>query len=143
MRRTQNRGERGGLPKECFEGGNVMPKDEQAVLVILKSELEFIERGGYAVPGRQEAGSTMFADSLTCLNYGYPYRTQPCGECPLMEFVPDEKRSSAMPCHQIPLDSSGQTVEALEVRENQTGMQEAVKTWLRQMIHHMESRLPS
>jgi len=122
-----------------------MPKDEQNMLAILKSELEFIEKGGYGLPGKPDAtaDSTIFADSLTCLNYGYPYRTHPCGECPLMEFVPDEKRSSAMPCHQIPLDSSGQTVEAMEEAENQARMQEAVKTWLRQTIQRMESRQPS
>ncbi len=122
-----------------------MPRDQQEILEILKSELEFIEKGGYGVRDKQEAGptSTMFADSSTCLNYGYPYRTHPCGECPLIEFVPDEKRVSAMPCHQIPLDSSGQTVEAFEEMENQNKMQEAVKTWLRQTIDRIESQRPA
>ena len=132
----------GDCRQECFERGSHMPKDAQEMLAILKSELEFIEKGGYAVPDKQAPGaaSTMFADSLTCLNYGYPYRTHPCAECPLIEFVPDEKRSTAMPCHQIPLDSSGQTVEVMEEGENQSGMREAVKTWLRQTIQRMESR---
>ena len=120
----------------------MMAKEYQDILGILKSELEFIERGGYGVPDRREAtpASTIFADSLTCLNYGYPYRTHPCGECPLMEFVPDGKRLSAMPCHHIPLDQSGQTVEAMEEAENQAAMQEAVKTWLRKTINRLESQ---
>ena len=119
-----------------------MPKDQQEILEILKSELEFIEKGGYGVPGKQPAGavSTMFADSVTCLNYGYPYRVHPCGECPLMEFVPEDRRVSPMPCHHIPLDSSGQTVEALEEAQNPAGMQEAVKTWLRETISRIESQ---
>ena len=119
-----------------------MPKDQQNILEILKSELEFIEKGGYGAPAKQqaEAVSTMFADSLTCLNYGYPYRVHPCGECPLMEFVPEDSRVSAMPCHHIPLDSSGQTVEALEEAQNPAGMQEAVKTWLRETISRIESQ---
>jgi hypothetical protein len=119
-----------------------MPKDQQNILEILKSELEFLEKGGYGAPAKQQAESvsTMFADSLTCLNYGYPYRVHPCGECPLMEFVPEDRRVSAMPCHHIPLDSSGQTVEALEEAQNPTGMQEAVKTWLRETISRIESQ---
>jgi hypothetical protein len=119
-----------------------MPNEEQDILAILKSELEFIENGGYVIPGKphRAEASTMFADSLTCLNYGYPYRTHPCGECPLMEFVPEENRLSAMPCHHIPLDSSGRTVERMEEAKSQTGMQEAVKTWLRETISRMESQ---
>ena len=122
-----------------------MPKDQQEILEILKSELEFIEKGGYGAPDKQEPGAaaTMFADSLTCLNYGYPYRIHPCGECPLIEFVPEDSRVSAMPCHHIPLDSSGQTVERMEEKGSQTRMQEAVKTWLRQTISQIESQRPA
>jgi hypothetical protein len=59
-----------------------------------------------------------------------------------MEFVPEDSRVSAMPCHHIPLDPSGQTVEALEEAQNQSGMQEAVKTWLRQTISRIETQRP-
>lgn len=119
-----------------------MTEKGQNTLSILKTELEFIEKGGYGGPDKRSepASSTIFADSLTCLNYGYPYRTHPCGECPLMEFVPDEKRVSAMPCHHIPLDKSGRTVEGMEEEQNAAGMREAVKVWLREMISRLESR---
>jgi hypothetical protein len=119
-----------------------MLEDQQNILAVLKSELEFIEKGGYEVPGKPSAPptSTIFADSLTCLNYGYPYRTHPCGECPLMEFVPEENRMLAMPCHHIPLDPSGETVEELEKGQNQAKTQEAVKAWLRQTISRLESQ---
>lgn len=122
-----------------------MPMDRLDILEILKSELEYIEKNGYGTAGERkvETLSTMFADSPTCLNYGYPYRTHPCGECPLMEFVPEDDRVSAMPCHHIPLDSSGTTVETMEERENPAGMQEAVKTWLQQTIRQMESQSPA
>ena len=118
--------------------------NEQDILEILKSELEFIEKGGYGATGKQDvpatATTTMFADSSTCLNYGYPYRVQPCGECPLMEFVPEEDRVSAMPCHHIPLDSSGRTVEEMEQVGNRGVLQEAVKVWLQQTISRIESQ---
>lgn len=119
-----------------------MARDLQNILDILNSELEFIEKGGYRFSPRQDEGtlSTIFADSPTCLNYGYPYRLQPCGECPLMEFVPEDGRVSLMPCHRIPLNSSGQTIESMEETGKPTQMQEAVKTWLRETIRSIESQ---
>ncbi|HZT69626.1 MAG TPA: hypothetical protein VFC10_07745 [Terriglobia bacterium] len=121
------------------------PADRQSILAVLKSELEFIEKGGYKTPSAAgpAPAPTIFADSLTCLNYGYPYRTHPCTECPLMEFVPESARTAAMPCHHIPLDPAGRTVEAMEGMENTSGMQEAVKNWLRQTISRIESQLPA
>ncbi len=118
-----------------------MPEEPQNVLQILKSELEFIEYGGYGFPNRWEG--TMFADSPTCLNYGYPYRVEPCPHCPLMQFVPENKHASAMPCHYIPLDSSGRTVEDLEASGQRGDLEAAVKAWLTQTIHRLESRLAS
>lgn len=119
-----------------------MPKSQKEILDILRSELKFIEKGGYRVRDKQDerAASTMFADSLTCLNYGYPYRVHPCGECPLMEFVPEENRVSPMPCHHIPLDSSGRTVEAMEEKDTATEMHEAVMRWLRETVSRLESK---
>lgn len=122
-----------------------MPKGQQDILEILKSELEYINKNGYvSLKDREaEAASTMFADSPTCLNYGYPYRIHPCGECPLMDFVPEDDRASAMPCHHIALDSSGMTVEAMEERGNPASIQEAVKSWLQKTISSMESQQPA
>ncbi len=118
-----------------------MPQEEQDILAILKRELEFIEKGGYGAPASDPASatSTIFADSLTCLNYGYPYRIHPCAECPLIDFVPAEKKLSAMPCHEIPLDAAGKTLEWFAHEEDQQEMQEVVKGWLRQVIQRMES----
>jgi len=122
-----------------FLQGGAMPQDERDILAILKRELEYIETGGYGARDPASATSTMFADSLTCLNYGYPYRTHPCAECPLIDFVPPEKQSAAMPCHQIPLDATGRTVELFEEGEERQEMQEVVKGWLRQAIQRLES----
>jgi hypothetical protein len=117
-----------------------MPNDELDILAILKRELEYIEQGGYGAPVEDPtcATSTMFADSLTCLNYGYPYRVHPCGECPLIDFVPPEKRTSGMPCHEIPLDAEGKTIEHFAQKEDQREMQAVVKGWLRQAIQRLE-----
>ncbi|HTG61711.1 MAG TPA: hypothetical protein VMG63_20160 [Terriglobia bacterium] len=116
-----------------------MPKDDRDVLEILKFELDFLEQGGYGRSVRTPWKATSaFQDSLTCINFGDPYRSHPCNDCLLMQFVPEERRSETVPCHHIALDESGQTVDTLEAQENQEGLEERVKNWLRVTIKRIE-----
>jgi len=116
-----------------------MPKDDRDVLEILKFELDFLEQGGYGRSVRTPWKATSaFQDSLTCINFGDPYRSHPCNDCLLMQFVPEERRSETVPCHHIALDESGQTVDKLEAQENQEGLEERVKNWLRVTIKRIE-----
>ena len=116
-----------------------MPKDNRDLLEALKAELDHIEKGGYGRPVRTPWKPTsVFQDSLTCLNYGYPYRAHPCAECMLHDFVPVADRAAPVPCHHIPLDADGTTIEALETEDNQSGLEERVKTWLRAKIKEIE-----
>ena len=102
-----------------------MPKDDRDVLEILKFELDFLEQGGYGRSVRTPWKATSaFQDSLTCINFGDPYRSHPCNDCLLMQFVPEERRSETVPCHHIALDESGRTVDTLEAQENQEGLEE-------------------
>jgi len=66
-------------------------------------------------------------DSLTCINYGYPYRAHPGSECPLLDFVSPDHQSTPIPCHHIPLNSDGKTIEDLEGEGNQPDMEETLK----------------
>ena len=117
-----------------------MSTDERDPLEMLKAELDFIEKGGYGRSVRTPWRPTsVFQDSLSCLNYGYPYRAHPCGECALNDFVPEGARAEAAPCHHIPLDAEGQTVEGLESEENQQLLEEKVKAWLRARIREIEA----
>jgi len=117
-----------------------MPKDDRDLLELFKEELDFLEKGGYGRSVRTPWKPTSaFQDSLTCINYGYPYHAHPCDECHLIDFVPSEKRAETIPCHHIPLDPSGTTtVETLEMEENQQKLESAVKDWLRARIKQME-----
>ena len=116
-----------------------MPKDDRDLLELFKEELDFLEKGGYGRSVRTPWQPTSaFQDSLTCINYGYPYRAHPCDECHLIDFVPTEKRTETIPCHHIPLDRKGETVETLESEENQQKLENAVKDWLRARIKQME-----
>ena len=115
-------------------------RDDRDILELLKSELSFIEEGGYGRSVRTPwLPKSVFQDSLSCLNYGYPYRAHPCTECQLLDFVGPEDRSQSVPCHFIPLNEVGNTIEELEMEGNESKMQRAVKNWLRGKISQIEA----
>ena len=117
-----------------------MSADERDTLEVLRAELDFIEAGGYGRRTRTPWQPTaVFQDSLSCVNYGYPYRAHPCKECLLDDFVPEGKRAEPLPCHHIPLNEKGETVSDLELRDNQSLMEETVKHWLRERIRELEA----
>jgi hypothetical protein len=95
-----------------------MVKDDRDILELLKDELAFIEQGGYGRSVRTPwSPKSAFQDSLTCINYEYPYRAHPCNECHLIDFVSPEHQSATIPCHYIPLNAAGETIEDLECEE--------------------------
>jgi hypothetical protein len=116
-----------------------MPKDERDILELLKDELVFIEKGGYGRSVRTpwQAKST-FQDSLSCINYGYSYRAHPCNECHLFEFVSPENRTQSVPCHFIPLNTDGDTIEDLEIQDHQAKLEREVSDWLHAEIKEIE-----
>ena len=117
-----------------------MAKDERDMLELLKSELEFIEQGGYGRSVRTPWKETSpFRDSLTCVNYALPEKAHPCSECHLIDFVPPDQRSGDLPCHAIPLNAAGETVESLELENNQAKLEEALKEWMRAKIDEIEA----
>jgi hypothetical protein len=115
-----------------------MSKDEHDMLDLLRTELDFIEKGGYGrdvrTPWQLKAA---FRDSLSCVNYALLEKAHPCDECHLIDFVPDEKRAERVPCHFIPLTEAGDTIETLE--GNQSVMEEVLKHWLRKKIAELEA----
>jgi hypothetical protein len=117
-----------------------MAKDKRDLLELLKTELDFIEKGGYGrsvrTPWRERSP---FRDSLTCVNYALPEKSHPCAECHLIDFVPVEKRDELVPCHFIPLTPAGDTVEDLEVSGNQGKLESALKDWMRRKILDLEA----
>lgn len=121
-----------------------MTQDDRDILAILKQELDFIEKGGYGRSVRTPwLGKSVFQDSMSCLNYGYPYRAHPCTECHLIDFVGLEDRSQPVPCHSIPLNETGDTIEKLELEGDESGMANAVKRWLEAKIRQIEAERAS
>jgi hypothetical protein len=116
--------------------------DKREVLEKLKTELGSLEYG------RNRRSVTMpwesvsfFQDSVTCLNYGLEGRPHACGECMLMPYVPDRSKAETNPCHHIPLDTKGNTIDSLDRGYNRSSVEEAVANWLRSKIADLEREL--
>jgi len=118
-----------------------MSEDKRDILEVLKSELEFLEQGGYGRSVRTPWKPTsIFQDSLSCINFNNPGQPHPCSECLLNDFVPGSAQAEKIPCHHIPLNEEGETVQALEVRKTQAHVEEAVKQWLSATIRRIEQQ---
>jgi hypothetical protein len=113
--------------------------DDRDLLDVLKFELDFVDQGGYGRSVRTPWKKTStFQGSLSCINFGDPKRTYPCNDCQLMQFVPLEARSEDVPCHHIPLDETGRTVDTIEQKGSQEEIEESVKNWLRTTVQRLE-----
>lgn len=115
-----------------------MTKDGRDILEVLQCELDFIEKKGYSRSRRTPwLSKSIFQDSATCLNYGYPYRARPCNDCHLLDFVPTEDFSAMVPCHYITLNKAGETIEELEFQGDEERALELVRKWLRTQINRI------
>jgi len=111
--------------------------DKRNLSEVLRSELEFLNSGGYRKPSWRP--QFIFEDSPTCPNYHCSQRQEPCSECILMQFVPPEKREERVPCRHIPLNERGDTIESLYRSGTQDELESALRTWLRREIENLEN----
>jgi len=112
---------------------------QQEVLDALKFELTFLERGGYEPSVREPRKElSIFQDSPSCPNYAATKKTHACAECFLIDFVPREKQGEAVPCHHIPLNDRGDTVDSIAGSGDDFEVQRAMRGWLRATIGAIE-----
>jgi hypothetical protein len=113
--------------------------EKREILEKLRAELGALEYGrtrrSVHMPWEE---ISFFQDSVTCLNHGQEGRPEPCSKCMLMAFVPESSRDETIPCHHIPLDAQGNTIENLDRGYNRNSVEEAVISWLRDKIAQLE-----
>lgn len=115
-----------------------MPQSE--LLKALKEQLIFFERGGYGYTYRSAWRPTLvIRDSPLCLNATFA-QARPCRECILFPMVPAEKRNLLLPCHYIPLNSSGDTIAKLYADGSQKELDRTFHQWLRATIQQLEEK---
>ncbi|MBA3914794.1 MAG: hypothetical protein H0X25_13300 [Acidobacteriales bacterium] len=116
-----------------------MSGDTRNVLDVLKFELNFLEQGGY---GRSVHSpwkpTSVFQDSPSCINFNSSEERHPCGECLLSQWVPANSQNDPVPCHHIPLNAEGETIDSLERQASQVELEDKLKDWLRQAIARLE-----
>jgi hypothetical protein len=112
---------------------------QQDVLDALKFEVTFLERGGYERSVREPRKElSIFQDSPACPNYAAQTRTYSCAPCFLIDFVSPEKRGEGAPCHHIPLNEHGETVDSLARSGDDVEVPRAMHGWLRKTIGAIE-----
>ena len=114
-----------------------MASKKRDLLEVLRLELEFLKGGGYRKWSSWRP-QIFFEDSPTCLNYGDPERKRPCSDCVLMSLVPAEFREGKPPCHHIPVNGQGDTIESLHQWSTSDEMETAVSEWLMNTIQKLE-----
>lgn len=113
--------------------------DTRELLSVLKSELAFLENGGYwSAHSPSWRAPSIFVDSPTCLRYKVPPDADPCSICVLAQLVPPDQASKDMPCWHIPLNKQGETLDSLYRSRTQEEVETAVANWLRAKIRELE-----
>lgn len=115
-----------------------VPKSRREIVNLLKQELAFLERGGYAgaIPWRPVS---MFLDSPSCPNRLDVERTTPCAQCWLFQFVPERFHQEMNACHFISLNREGESVHSMSRQYTPAEVEAALKTWLEAEIRHLEA----
>lgn len=107
----------------------------------LTLERDILRDGGYGrsagVPWKP---TTLFRDSVTCLNFGLAVKKRSCKECLLWEWVPEGHRHEDIPCHFVPLNESGETIASLEAQGERQRAEHVLLGWLERTIHQLEER---
>lgn len=103
----------------------------------LKIELLFLKLRGYGP--RCAVPEHFFEDSPSCLRHNCGGA---CSDCPLIEFVPPDRRSEEPACRGIPLDNNGMTLDVLYMCGDSRETEDAVENWLEKRIEQLEKERP-
>jgi hypothetical protein len=115
-------------------------KDRQKLVQILRSELSFLDQGGYRLrPRFPWRPNFVFEDSPTCINFAGCGPRHPCTQCPLIQFVPQDRRDDHTPCRHINLTERGETVKSFYEWGTEDELETALRGWLGRTIHQLES----
>lgn len=119
-----------------------MTQDDFKLLNALRSELQFLETGGYKhsslTPWR---APFIFEGSPICVNHGSAGHARPCSECLLLKFVPEDRKREASPCQFVPLTEAGESIHLFYRYGTEFQMEEALGNWLRKQISKIEGEI--
>jgi hypothetical protein len=114
--------------------------DPKHLVQILRAELAFLGQGGYRRgPRHPWRPNFVFEDSPTCINFPPEEgKRRSCTECPLIDFVPADRRESHFPCRHIQLTDQGESVNTFYESGTEEELEAALGRWLQQTIRELE-----
>src|SRR4051812_15492363 len=117
-----------------------MRSDERDILQVLKTELDFLRRGGYRRVARAPWRAPLyFEDSPSCPRLRqFSHESHPCQDCVLFRFVPPDAQDENVPCQHIPLTSDSQTLHMLYHWGTPAETRAALEQWLTRIIERIE-----
>jgi hypothetical protein len=119
-----------------------MGTDIKEIIEQLKLERDILKDGGYGRSVRTPwKPTTLFRDSVTCLNFGETVKKHPCNECLLWEWVPEGDHDHDIPCHFIPLNDQGDTIASLEEANDREKAEAALLDWVERTISALEEKV--
>ena len=120
-----------------------MPVDNRDLVQVLKTELTYLSEAGYGQPQKASSRAPLaFEDTPSCLNYDSQANPAPCGECVLIDLVPQESRAERVPCRHIPITSGGETLMDLYRHSSPAELEKSLEQWLRGTIADLEAAAP-
>jgi hypothetical protein len=119
-----------------------MATDKRALLRLLRNELEFLEKGGYAeFEKRSWRPAMFFEDSPSCPNHGGDAKHVPCTLCALGQVVPIKAMWEEVPCRHIRLNEYGETLQSLYRTASRHELEWKLNQWLRNTIERLEKEV--
>ncbi len=100
-------------------GRPAVATDKRTLVMLLRQEIVNSRRGG---------GGAIFSHTLLCPTHDKGTSEEACLHCRLQEYIPPELHQQFMPCFDIPLDSTGQTLELLTQKSSLHECEQAMRT---------------
>jgi len=106
----------------------------------LKTELEFVNSGGYRRSVRSPwRAPYIFEESPSCPNFSDRTRQHRCVDCWLMDFVAPDRRTDQVPCRFVELTHQRATVDSFYRCGTFLETEEALRAWLHERIRELET----
>jgi hypothetical protein len=116
-----------------------MQHTKEEIIHKLKLERSILVDGGYGRSVRTPwRPNQYFRDSITCPNVGESEKVHPCSECFLIEYVHPACKDLNIPCHFIPLNPEGDTIDSLLRQGSTARLEEGLLQWVESTIQRLE-----
>jgi hypothetical protein len=116
-----------------------MQLTKEEIIDKLKLEKSILGDGGYGRSVRTPwRPNQYFRDSITCPNVRESEKVHPCSECFLIEYVHPACKDLNIPCHFIPLNAEGHTIDSLLQQGNTTRLEEGLLQWIESTVQRLE-----